>query len=116
LFRSLLLLSVLTFTVSCSPASLASKLISGGGPNVAANTQIGKTNSQTVGTTQNIAPTVSVRPKGRVDNIDQSVTTNNKQELPLYVWIFLGIAFVVGWVTDTPHTYIKNFRRKKKHS
>ena len=50
----------------------ALSLLTGGGPNVAANTQVGKTNSQTIGVTKNLAPKVSVRPKARVDTIDQS--------------------------------------------
>ena len=87
--------------------------LTGGGPNVAANTQIGKNNSQTVGQTNNVAPSVSVKPKARVDTIDQSTKTTNNNELPTFVWIIGALLFVVGWVTDTPHTYIKGLRGKR---
>ena len=63
----------LSTTVSCSNLNPLG-FLTGGGTNVAANTQIGKTNNQTIGTTQTVAPSVSLRPNARVDNIDQSVT------------------------------------------
>ena len=84
------LLLVLMLTVSnCSPVSnLASKVLLGGSPNVAANTLAGKTNTQTVGVTKNVAPTVSLRPQSRVETIDQRVTTENDTN-PV-VWLVLG--------------------------
>lgn len=39
---------------------------------------MGKSNSQTIGQTNNIAPTVSLRPNSRVDEVDQSVTGDAK--------------------------------------
>lgn len=48
-------LVVTTLMVIPSCGSLPFNLLTGGGPNVAANTQVGETNSQTVGTTE-IAP------------------------------------------------------------
>jgi len=109
--RWLLVLLALTSTVSCSNPAL--KLLTGGGPNVAANVQAGKTNSQTVGVTRNIAPTATVRPHARVDTIDQSMETNNKYELPILVYVVFVVLFIIGWVTDTPLTMIrrKNPRR-----
>jgi hypothetical protein len=105
-----LLLLVFISTVGCSKGPLS--LLTGGGPNVAANVQVGKTNNQTVGTNTTLAPTVSLRPKSRVDTIDQSNETVNNYQLPLWVW-FVGILlFVVGWVTDTPYTYVRRFKRR----
>ena len=103
----LLALSGLMLLRSCGKIP---SFLSGGGPNVAANVQLGKTNTQTVGTTNNVAPTVSLRPKARVDTIDQSNETVNNYELPLWVWIVGLFLFVVGWVTDTPYTYIQRLR------
>ena len=84
--------------------------LSGGGPNVAANVQLGKTNTQTIGQTNNIAPTVSLRPNARVDTVDQSVKTVTNNELPSWVWIVGLVLLIIGWVTDTPATYIKRLR------
>lgn len=109
--HSLFLLLVLTLPLSsCGTNPL--NLLTGGGPNVAANTQIGKTNNQTVGVNNTQAPTVSLRPKARVDNIDQSSNSTTNNELPVWVWVIGILLLIVGWVTDTPATIIKNFRKK----
>jgi len=94
------------------PLSSCGKLPSflSGGTNVAANTQVGKTNTQTIGQTNNISPSVSLRPKARVDTIDQSNDTVNNYDLPVWVWVVGLFLFVVGWVTDTPYTYIQRLR------
>ena len=116
----LLLLLVLTSTVSCS--KLPSLLT--GGTNVAANVQAGKTNTQTLGTTNNIAPTVSVRPNARVDSIDQSNTTSKVNtdavdtivvnEIP--VWLVLLFGLLCGFLIPSPQEIIRSivgvFRRK----
>ena len=116
----LLLLLVLTNTVSCS--KLPSLLT--GGTQVAANVQAGKTNTQTLGTTNNIAPTVSVRPNSRVDTIDQSNTTSQVRteavetivvnEIP--VWLVLLFGLLCGFLIPSPQEIIRSivgvFRRK----
>ena len=104
----LLVLSVLMPLSSCGkiPSFLS------GGTNVAANTQIGKNNSQTIGQTNNISPSVSLKPKARVDTIDQSNNTTNNTELPTFVWIIGILLFILGWVTDTPSTYIRRIIRR----
>jgi len=115
----LLLLLALTSTVSCS--KLPSLLT--GGTNVAANVQAGKTNTQTLGTTNNIAPTVSVRPNARVDSIDQSNTTSKVNtdavdtivvnEIP--VWLVLLFGLLCGFLIPSPQEIIRSivglFRR-----
>lgn len=118
-----LLLLVSMSMVGCTGSKVLSSLLGGGGPKVAANVQAGKTNNQTVGANKTNAPSVSLRPRARVDKIDQSspedsivadrIDTVTKHELPLWVWIVGIVLFVVGWVTDTPATYIRNFKRKK---
>jgi len=121
--RLLLLLLVLTSTVSCSGTPLS--LLTGSGPNVAANTQVGKTNSQTIGTTNNIAPTVSLRPKTRVGSIDQSnsnsqvsteaVETLVVNEMP--VWLVLLFGLLCGFLIPSPKEIVRSivaiFRRDK---
>lgn len=92
----------------------ALSLLAGGGPNVAANVQAGKTNNQTVGSNSTYAPSVSIRPKARVETVDQSTKTTNNNELPPWVWITGALLFILGWVTDTPATYLSRLRRKKK--
>ena len=116
----LLLLLVLTSTVSCS--KLPSLLT--GGTQVAANVQAGKTNTQTLGTTNNIAPTVSVRPNARVDTVDQSNSTSQVRteavetivvnEIP--VWLVLLFGLLCGFLIPSPQEIIRSivgvFRRK----
>lgn len=80
-------------------------LLTGGGVNTAANTQVGKTNTQTVGTTQNTDQTI-VRPQAR--DIKQSSDTNKVSsgtidtvvvnEIP--VWVILLL--IVGWLLPSP--------------
>jgi nitrate reductase NapE component len=79
-------------------------LLTGGGPNVAANTQVGKTNAQTVGTTK-VTEQKLVRPVAR-GNIEQSNNTNKVQadsvetvvvnEIPVWA-IALGLFGFIVW-------------------
>lgn len=104
-----LVLSSLLFLTSCSDFGI-SKLLPGSGTNVLANTQLGKSNSQTIGQTNNIAPTVSLRPNARVEQVDQSVTGDNKvtadsiatvvvdERDPLvYTLLLIGIVMFTAW-------------------
>lgn len=104
------LLLVLLVSLPLSSCGKIPSFLTGGGPNVAANTQMGKTNTQTIGQTNNISPTVSVRPNARVDTVDQSVKTVTNNELPYWIWIAGLLLLIIGWVTDTPATYIKRLR------
>lgn len=81
-------------------------VLTGGGPNVAANTQAGKTNSQTIGTST-VTEQKLVRPKAR--KISQSSDTNKVQadsvetvvvnEIPMWVVLLL----ILGWLLPSPN-------------
>ena len=78
----------------------------GGGPNVAANVQAGKTNSQTVGVTENSPSSITVRPKAQVETINQTKdTTNNYEGSPL-LWILL----ILGWIAPSPNEIARGIR------
>jgi hypothetical protein len=104
---------LLVFSLGSCSKVLTSALGLGGGPKIAANVQAGKTNSQTIGSSNTSAPSVSIRPKARVDTVDQSV--NTYQELPIWVWILALTLFILGWVTDTPATYIRSIFKGKRN-
>ena len=99
----------------------------GGGPNVAANVQAGKTNSQTVGPTNNSDQDVVV--ETLTGDLKQSNDTNkvntdsveniNINEIPPWVLILL----VLGWLAPSPQemgrgllTLIATLRRKSDGS
>lgn len=92
----------------CSGVNPLGLLTGSSGPNVAANVQGGKTNNQTIGTSQSNAPSVSIRPNSRVETIDQSNDSNRVSadevetvvvnEVP--VWVILLL--VLGWLFPSP--------------
>lgn len=92
--RWLLLILLLS---SCSTGGALS-LLTGGGPNVAANTQIGKENYQGITTTIDNSVRPMVRPEGPVDTIDQSTNTTNNTEIDPLLLLLL----VLGWILPTP--------------
>ena len=107
--RMLLLPLVLMLTVSCSNPALS--LLTGGGPNVAANTQVGKENTQTIGINNSIRPVL--RPEGDVETVVQdSSTTKNTEIDPL-----LLLLLILGWLAPSPNEiargFMKLFRRKQ---
>jgi len=85
-------LLIILLVSSCS--NIPSFLMGGGGPNVAANTQIGKENNQNVGVTTYNKP--EVKAEGPIDTVDQS-TTNNTEIDPL-----LLILLILGWLAPSP--------------
>ena len=85
-------LLIILLVSSCS--NIPSFLMGGGGPNVAANTQIGKENNQNVGATTYNKP--EVKAEGPIDTVDQS-TTNNTEIDPL-----LLILLILGWLAPSP--------------
>jgi len=100
---------------SCGAGGKALGLLTGAGSgtSVAANIQAGKTNTQTIGLTHNISPTATIRPRARVDTLDQSNKTTNEYQLPSWVWIMSILLLVVGWATDTPKTMLQELTRKR---
>lgn len=93
MIRALIIILLLT---GCASGPLS--LLTGGGPNVAANVQAGKTNTQTIGET-NITEQKIVRPTaGQItQTADQNqvradgVTTQvNNFGLPFWAWLLIG--------------------------
>lgn len=119
--RSLVLLSVLTLTTaSCSSNPLG--LLMGGGPKVAANIQAGKTNSQTIGTTNNVEQKVEAPIISR-DLVQSSDTTEVKADKVEKVqisntepWVILLL--ILGWLLPSPNeigrSIVSLFKRKDK--
>mgnify|MGYP001591892927 CR=1 FL=1 len=122
----LLVLSALMLLSSCGKIP---SFLTGGGPNVAANTQIGKENEQVVGVNNDygnnsVTVAASTRPQARPsidqvqaqDNVVQAdgVETVVVNEVP--VWIVL--VALLGWVLPTPsqigNSFVSLFRRKDK--
>ena len=97
--RTLLLLLALTLTASCSGNPLS--LLTGGGTNVAANTQVGKENNQGVNTTVTRDTSVRpvLRPEAPVETLTQdNSTTNNSTEIDPFLLILL----IAGWLAPSP--------------
>lgn len=104
--RLLLLLLVWIGSVSltaCSGTPLS--LLTGGGPNVAANTQVGETNNQTLGTSESVTTDVKAEKGDVVVTNDRSEVktgggpvTINKTELDPWLLILL----VLGWLAPSP--------------
>ena len=89
--RLVAFIALLSLTGCSSMAPLS--LLTGGGPNVAANTQIGKTNNQGV----NVSTTApQIRPEAPVDTINQ--TNNNTEIDPL-----LLLLLILGWLAPSPN-------------
>ena len=91
--KTLILSTTLLITLSaCSGGALS--LLTGGGPNVAANTQVGKENYQ--GVTTNVITQPELRPEGPVDTAIQDNSTNTN--IPFW---FL-VLFALGWLAPSP--------------
>jgi len=108
--------SVLLLLVYVSPLLMVGcganplSLLTGGGPNIAANVQAGAENNQGINI-KTEAPSVTLRPKSRVDTIDQSTTKNTNID----PWIILLL--VLGWLLPSPNEMVRwireLFKRKK---
>ena len=90
-----LVLSALVILPSCSAINPLS-LLTGGGPNVAAQALVGKEVVQGV-SIKTAAPSVSIRPNARVETIDQSTTNNTTVDL----WVL--ILLILGWLLPSPN-------------
>lgn len=109
--RTLLTILLITLISSCS--QIPSFLFGGGGPNVAANTQVGKENYQGVTTNidRSVRPVLS--PEGPVESIEQDNSTTNISEVDPLLLILL----VLGWLAPSPSEIgrgiLSIFRRKE---
>jgi hypothetical protein len=104
--RTLLLLLLLS---SCGTIPF----LSGGGPNVAANTQIGKENNQGVNTSIDRSVRPVLRPEGPVENLQQDNSTTNNTEIDPLLLILL----ILGWLAPSPNEIargIRNLFRRKQ--
>lgn len=97
-------------------------LLTGGGPNVAANVQAGKTNSQTVGQT-NVTEQKLVRPQAR--SIEQSTgetrvrterveTVIVNETVPPWIWLLMALAWVLDSPLKWPGQIVRYFRKDKE--
>jgi hypothetical protein len=104
--RTLLLLLLLS---SCGTIPF----LSGGGPNVAANTQLGKENYQGVTTSIDRSVRPVLRPEGPVETVQQDNSTTNNTEIDPLLLILL----VLGWLAPSPNEIARGirdlFRRKQ---
>ena len=102
--RTLLLLLLLS---SCGTIPF----LSGGGPNVAANTQLGQENYQGVTTTIDSSVRPVLRPEGPVETLTQDNSTTNRTEIDPLMLILL----ILGWLAPSPNEigrgFLKLFRR-----
>lgn len=113
----LLLLLVLTSTVGCSGTPLS--LLTGGGPNVAANTQLGQQNTQTIGSSETVKTDIREvtgdvllsNDKGSGKTGSGNVVVNNTNIDPI-----LLLLLVLGWLLPSPQemvrTIVNAFKRK----
>lgn len=115
---TLLLPLVLMLMAGCSGTPLS--LLTGGGPNVAANTQLGETNQQVLGTSETTKVDVKdVQGTVQVSNDKNEVSTDsgnvvvNKTEIDPLLLILL----VLGWLLPSPQEiargFVNLFKRKQ---
>lgn len=119
--RSLLLLLVWIGLVSlagCSSNPLS--LLTGGGPNVAANTQLGQQNTQTIGSSETVKTDIKDVQGDVVQSNDKQAVKADRVETVVVneypVWLI--IAFVVAVFLDSPIRMLQDllriFTRKKQ--
>ena len=103
----ILITTILLLTVSS--CSQIPSFLSGGGTNVAANTQIGRENTQNVGLNSSIRP--QLRVEAPVETVVQDTSTTKNTEIDPLMLILL----VLGWLAPSPNEMgrgmLKLFRR-----
>ena len=119
-FLSLLLLLVLTSMPSCGKTPLS--FLTGSGPNVAANTQVGKTNNQTLGQSKSVESTINIKPDSKVETVRQTntetkvatekVETIVVNEIP--TWLILLFAVVCGFLIPSPKEILRGIKNAFK--
>lgn len=117
-------LATVTLCLSLAACSGPLKLLTGGGPNVAANAQIGAENRQTIGVSTNNDQRL-IRPQAR--SIEQSaggtgVRAEEVQTVVVeaeanWIWVLIAGVFIgifIGWTIDTPREMIFGRRNGNK--
>lgn len=109
----LFLFTLTSLVASCS--SLPMSLLTGGGPNVAANVQAGRTNSQTLGTTKILEQKTN---NGDIKSVEAKVSTESVEKVTInetQPWVIMLL--VLGWLLPSPNEIARSilnlFRRKK---
>jgi hypothetical protein len=91
------------------------KLLTGGGPNVAANVQAGKTNSQTLGTTR---ITEQKTNNGDIQSVEAKVSAEAVEKVVVYeVQPWVVLLLILGWLLPSPNEigrWITNLFKRKK--
>lgn len=103
------LVAAITLTLFLASCGGPLSLLTGGGPNVAANVQAGATNNQGV-TFNTEAPKLDLGDGSKVDKVDQS-TTNNTEIDPLLLFLL-----VLGWLLPSPAEMGRGIRNLFKRS
>jgi len=93
---TLLATALLITTLSSCGGPLS--LLTGGGPNVAANVQAGKENNQGVNTSVDYSVRPVLRPEGPVETIVQDNSTTKVTEMDPLLLLLL----VLGWLAPSP--------------
>lgn len=112
-------LSLVLSVAGCSPSS-AVKLLTGGGPNVAANGQAGRTNVQAIGRTA-VTDQKIVRPQAR--SIEQSSgdtrvkaervqTVVVQEQVPPWIWITWAVLLFLDSPLRWPGQIMAGLRRQ----
>ena len=99
--RLLLPSLLLLFLSSCSAVS---SLLPTGGTNVAANTQIGKENTQNLGVNTTVRP--QLRVEAPVETIVQDTSTTKNTTIDPLMLILL----VLGWLAPSPNEMARGIR------
>jgi len=106
---TLIAATLLVTTLSSCGGPLS--LLTGGGPNVAANVQAGKENSQVFGVNTTVRPVL--RPEGPVETVVQDNSTTKITEVDPLLLLLL----IVGWLAPSPNEIARSFfglfRRKQ---
>lgn len=100
--RVLMLSVALLLLSSCS--KMIPSFLSGGGTNVAANTQIGKENTQNLGLNNSIRP--QLRVEAPVETIVQDTSTTKNTTIDPLMLILL----VLGWLAPSPNEMARGIR------
>lgn len=94
-------------------------LLTGGGPNVAANVQAGKTNSQTIGQTNLIEQSVKAAERVEQSTGETRVRTERVETIvvnersPWWVWVMMAFALFMDSPRRWPGQAISYYRKLK---